>query len=274
MKKRLLIALAVLLALSGIVSYCFLYKSYDISTSNIQVCQKGDIYYTGKEIKPSIVVTDKNNKIVPPNNYSLVYEQNLNYGIGRIEVVGKKRAYNSQTVTFNISKLPIEKVYTDSFKLYSDGSYSASFSFGSYELQEGEDYEIILPDDFKAGDKCSVRIKALNNLSGEKTVDTIVRPSVVKSLFAANLKQDHRDEYVLRWCSDDNNAKFEITKCNKNGGIVRVEGSTQKHEYTLKNLEQGVSNYFIVRACVENQKVKTYGEYSDMVSVNIPPDKP
>lgn len=70
-----------------------------------QVFNISDAEYTGKVLKPAIIIKDSNGKIIANSNYTVTYSNNINVGIGKVNVIFKNYYSGVKELNFKIKEV-------------------------------------------------------------------------------------------------------------------------------------------------------------------------
>lgn len=139
--------------------------------------------YSGKAVKPAVIVTSKaGKKIKPDRDYKISYENNINAGTGVITVSGKNMYYGSMSITFSIQpkKMSAVKVrslskitYRNSLKeielcVTDGGSYLKNHV--DYEIDYSNAQDLNLGKALKKQVSLSINAVPGGNFTGAKTI--------------------------------------------------------------------------------------------------------
>lgn len=94
--------------------------------------------YTGKELKPEVIVKDGTNELIKGVHYHIEYKDNIQPGTARIEITGMVPYYTgTKAVIFKITGVPMKKVTVDNMpkKVYYTGEKQEPELTLSYEGQ-------------------------------------------------------------------------------------------------------------------------------------------
>ena len=159
--------------------------------------------YTGKMLKPKVIVTDKEGKKISSKNYQLIYKNNVNAGNATVYVVGKNDYYGtSDPISFTINpkdfnKVKITKLSKVMFRSSVDDIHPIVMD-GKVVLKEGIDYSVA----FQTNDglslfgakskKITVTITNLssNYTRGTKTTSLIITPRNIKNTMTCVVSVD------------------------------------------------------------------------------------
>jgi hypothetical protein len=150
-------------------------KSYKKITSCTLTCsERYDNYYTGKEIKPVITVTDGDKLLVEGEDYTLEYKNTVNAGFGLYTIKGIEEAgYNGEVmlsyriIARNISKA---KLTVPTYAVLKNGAAkpSVTLTYNGMTLVEGTDYTLEFADNTTTG-TATVTVNGKGNFTGNVT---------------------------------------------------------------------------------------------------------
>lgn len=145
--------------------------THKIDINNLSMNIENEMIYTGKAIKPTIVI--KNNNYALKENFDFVikYENNINAGMGKAIIIGKNRYTSSKTLTFEIKPRNIEDakiIYTNIHNYTGEKiEPKISLEYNNIKLKQNIDYSISYTDNIEIGEG-NINIKGINNFCGEK----------------------------------------------------------------------------------------------------------
>lgn len=134
-----------------------------------------DEYYTGKEIKPNVVIIDEStNKRLAVDDYEITCENNINVGTVDFVVQGKgKYKYCTQEGNFKI--MPRNIYYNCKIDYENNFEYTGEeikpnieLSFGNINLTKDIDYNVTYESNINTG-VGKINIVGIGNYTGEKT---------------------------------------------------------------------------------------------------------
>ena len=148
----------------------------DIAISHPVVTLKAadiqNLEYDGMEKRPSVEKVTCNNVVVDPSNYDISYENNVNAGMPRVIITGKRFLMGSTHAEFSISKrnfshVTVEEPITD--KEYTGLPITPTLVIkdivNDKNIVNSNDYELILENNIEEG-TAKVTIKPKNNYYG------------------------------------------------------------------------------------------------------------
>jgi hypothetical protein len=146
------------------------------ATSNPVVTLKAEdiqnLEYDGKEKEPRVEKVTCNNIEVDPSNYDISYENNVNAGVPRVIITGKRFLMGSTHAEFSISKRNFSNVTVE--EPIADVAYTGSPVTPTLVVKDivngknivnNDDYELILQDNTEVG-TARVALKPKNNYYG------------------------------------------------------------------------------------------------------------
>lgn len=226
----------------------------DISTGfTIDTMQK-QYTYTGKMVKPKVVLGNATIELVEGKDYKLSYQDNINVGTSaKVKAVGIGTYYGSLSDTFEITQKELRKVKIGSIPnvTYTGGTVSGlqlKVTDGQNVLVQDVDYTVT----YDTGDgnknissgaiKAKVTIEAVKNSEGVYTGNY----RGVKTATFSIVKRNLNNIYAVKVYRDDYNLVYEQTgEAIKPvirlsyGGVMLVEGV----DYTVvykNNINQGI----------------------------------
>lgn len=136
-------------------------------------------YYAAKEITPEFTLHHDNTILVQDEDYLVEYEENVEIGIGKINITGIGNYTGSETVEFSIVPRPIEKtdMFCNDVFTYSGEANEPkpTVLLNEEELQEGIDYEISYIDNINAGTGIIV-VEGIGNFCDKAQIDFKILP--------------------------------------------------------------------------------------------------
>jgi len=129
--------------------------------------------YTGSPLTPSMNLSYNGKALTEGVDYTLSYEDNINYGTGSVTITGMGNFNGAATATFNIARRNISTLTIDPI---ADQTYTGSaitpsvvLRYGTITLTEGTDYTVEYSSNTAVG-TALVKITGKGNYSGSKTV--------------------------------------------------------------------------------------------------------
>ena len=206
-----------------------------ISIKDAKVSNIADQKYTGKEIKPSFIVTLDGEKLVSGTDYTATYKNNVNVGTATITITGIGEYKGTITKTFKIykessdvtkpttkpeqSKTSLEdsKVSYEENHEYTGEKIEPSVKvvLNDKELNEGKDYKVSYSDNVNVG-KGKITITGIGDYEGTINCTFNINAKTKLSLEDADISniQD------VSFTGDELKPKFAVI----HDGKVLVEG--------------------------------------------------
>ena len=266
-----------------------------------------DQKYTGKEIRPSVKVTDGNKTLKRGTDYTLSYSDNIKVGTARITITGKGDYTGTKRTSFHIVKsTPAGGKSSSSGRKNSSSSKSGSSKKSSSKSTDAEkksftlklgaesyvyngkarkpsvtvtvrgktvpkaSYTVSYKDNTKVG-KATVTVKGkgeYKNYSAEKTFKITLKKTVLSSVSSPAAGQ-----IKAGWTKDSQAEGYQIQCCtNKTftGSVksVKVEGGT-KQSALAEGLTAGKKYYVRIRSCKKVGSTNWYSEWSAAKTVTV-----
>lgn len=163
-------------------------KQFEIVPRDIDYVDVSKIpnqYYAAKEVTPEFTMHHDSTILVQGEDYQVEYEENVEIGIGKINITGIGNYTGSETIEFSIVPRPIEKtdMFCNDVFTYSGKANEPkpTVLLNEEELQEGVDYEISYIDNINAGTG-SIVIKGIGNFCDKAQVDFKIEPKELKEI--------------------------------------------------------------------------------------------
>lgn len=237
-------------------------KKTDISDCNITVAKT--VSYTGKALKPKVVVKNGKTTLTNGTHYTVTYSSNKKIGTGKVTITGvEKKGYKgSKTITFKIvpkkPSVSVKDKTTSSFTLswkkvkgakkyyiykydskkkkYVQVTYTTKTSYTVKKLSSAKKYEY------------AVKAYAKKNYTSDYGKITVyTNPAAVK-----NLKAKPSDTTTtLTWKKVTRATGYIIYKYNTKKKKYEKVATTKKRTYTVKNLKTKTSYKYAVAAYVK-----------------------
>jgi len=231
-------------------------KSYKKITSCTLTCSnRYDNYYTGKEIKPEITVSDGDKLLVEGEHYTLEYKNTVNAGYGIYTIKGiEKAGYDGEVMlSYRIIARSISKakVIMPSNAVLENGSAEpeVTLTYNGMTLVEGTDYTLEFADNTAAGTG-SVTINGKGNFTGNvtKTFNVVTKPVQISKCTVSSVGTKAYTGKTIK-----------PTVTVKNGSKTLVSGVDYTVTYS-NNVKCGTASVKITgvskNACTGNKTVK------------------
>lgn len=162
----------------GTMEQYFTINPLDISLGGIVSDIKSQIY-TGKEIKPNVVITVNGVTLVKEKDYTISYQNNVKVGkkaevivTGKGSYTGKIQKYFTIAASLSKAKVTVKKqAYTG--KNLKPG---VTVVLNGTKLVEGTDYKVTYSNNKKVGKNAKVTIKGMGTYSGKVTKKFTIAP--------------------------------------------------------------------------------------------------
>lgn len=142
-------------------------------------------YYAAKEVTPEFTMHHDSTILVQDEDYQVEYEENVEVGIGKINITGIGNYTGSETIEFSIVPRPMEKtdMFCNDVFTYSGKANEPkpTILLNEEELQEGIDYEISYIDNINAGTGIIV-VKGIGNFCDQAQIDFKIVPKELKEI--------------------------------------------------------------------------------------------
>ena len=195
---------------TGSVSKDFTIKKVNINTSSVELSNTSYVY-TGKAIEPAVTVKLKG-KILKKNiDYTVLYSNNINYGIGKIVILGTGNYNGMVSTSFRINRMDASNAL--SVKL-SNTSYNytgeeikptVTVKHKSKILTNNIDYTISYSNNINAG-RSIITVNGKGNYTGSITKTFSIVRAKIKDL---NVSFDPYNKYGYAY--DGSEQKPSIT---------------------------------------------------------------
>ncbi len=271
---------------------CEVTATYDIIGKNINLCHIVPLYdnvYTGSKIYPPVLIWTKNpdgslgELLTEGVDYTLKYSDNINPGVGKIEITGIGNYIATVTKYFNIiapdvlslsgSALSdtsvrlnwLRNAHITGYEIYSEDS---SVKYGS---TTGTSFDI---GSLKQATNYTFKVRTFITVDGKTTYGAFKTVTVRTGLSAPTItvKSLARKRTTLNWTPAENVTGYEIYRSvSLNGTYNKIAVMPQSAGgYSDSNLVSGGTYYYKVRAYLkvgENQFV--YGYFSAPKAVTV-----
>lgn len=226
-----------------------------------------DYIYTGKEIKPEIIVKLNDKQIT---DYEVTYANNINAGTAK-GMITSSHYEGKKEFTFNISHKSIDSDDINYSLNNNEFIYDKTakepiveLSYNSLKLIENNDYSISYHDNINAG-SAYVLIKGINNFSGERKIYYQINKAILENVITSinvskditylkeitlndnyawvngNLKVDNLNKAKIRYIAEDKDnyvqTEFDVILIHeKNTEIDDDSPLTPEHKNKNKNM--------------------------------------
>ncbi len=226
--------------------------------------------YTGKQIKPSIVVKHGTKTLKNGTDYTLSYGTNKSSGKGTVKITGKGNYTGTITKTFTIAKRGVSKL---TYSKISNKSYtgkqikpSITVKYSGKTLKKGTDYTVSYGKNKSTG-KGTVKITGKGNYTGSITKTFYIVP---KKVTISSAKSSAKKKLTVKYKKVTGASGYQIAySTSKSKGFKYITVNAKTAFKVIKKLKSK-KNYFVkVRAYKSVGKKKYYGSYSNIKSVKV-----
>ena len=243
----------------------------DINIEEVAFSEITKQSYTGKQIRPDIVVEYEGKPLVEGTDYYLDYGENINVGTGTVTIIGTGNYTGIKEIEFEISN-PVLTVGNISLTS-SNYSYTGkqikpepTVIINGKKLINGTDYTVSYGANKNPG-YGSVTVIGIGDFTGEATVKfTIAKVTGLKA------KSTGTNYIKLSWAKQPNVKGYKVYRQSGNKyKLIKTISGSKNTSYTVKKLSSGKGYKFKVRTYVGSKPY--YGVYSSILSVPTKPGK-
>lgn len=275
--------------------------NFKITPANIAACQiqmTKTVGYTGKQVKPAVVLTYQGNILTAGKDYNLAYSNNKKMGTAAVTIKGIgnftgvrteqftiKLAAPSAKASANYSKIKIKwnKVKkANGYQVYRSTSPKSKFK----KVKTYTSASKISYSDTKAkfNKTYYYKVRAYQKIKVKGKTKILYSPwstvvSAKKKLGATTIKSAKcvsATSAKVTWKKTTGASGYEIYKCETKNGTYTYAGTAtggSKTSCTVKKLKAGVKYYFKVRAYRKSGSNKCYGAFSSVKKETITADQ-
>ena len=247
--------------------------AYTINKKNVSTLTYSKIAtqtYTGKQIKPSIVVKHGTKTLKNGTDYTLSYGTNKSSGKGTVKITGKGNYTGTITKTFTIAKRGVSKL---TYSKISNKSYtgkqikpSITVKYSGKTLKKGTDYTVSYGKNKSTG-KGTVKIIGKGNYTGSITKTFYIVP---KKVTISSAKSSAKKKITVKYKKVTGASGYQIAY--QKSGSKKWTYTTVSSKSASKTLTKLTSkkNYKVkVRAYKTVSGKKYYGTYSATKTVKV-----
>ena len=242
---------------------------------NITACQLTvkDQTYTGKALKPAVVVKYDKVKLKQGTDYTVSYKNNVKPGKATVTVKGKGNYTGSAKATFTI-RVPLSKCkVTVKSQTYTGKALkpAVTVKFGKTKLKKGTDYTVTYKNNKKIGLATAI-VKGKGNYTGSKKVTFRINPkgTAFTKLTGGN------QQISLKWKNPKNITGYEIQYSLKKSFSGKKAVKIKKAKTltaTIRKLKANKTYYLRIRTYATVNKKNYYSTWSKAMAVKTRADK-
>ena len=172
----------------------FLYAEQAELGDCVIVLEEEDCDYNGEAVEPTVTVTDGSTELVIGQDYTVSYSDNVNVGTATVQITGKGNYSGKETVYFSIAAKDIgdTDVSVEDIFAAPTGKVQTpapTVLWQNKKLLNNKDFEVSYPDlesssltdAYKAAGIYRVKIKGINNFTGERVINFHITTSTLMS---------------------------------------------------------------------------------------------
>ncbi|MBR3134769.1 MAG: hypothetical protein IKG56_04830 [Clostridia bacterium] len=162
----------------------------------LNISDIADQTYTGKEIKPVVVIKDGTKTLVENTDYTLIYIDNTAVGEAKINIVGIGEYEGNVIKTFNIKEqakntkdinsLNIKDIEAEVFTGVAIKP-DVSINDGNYTLENEKDYILTYQNNVNVGN-ATIIIRGVGNYEGETTKTFSINPKSISGVIISDIE--------------------------------------------------------------------------------------
>ena len=236
--------------------------------------------YTGKAIKPAVVVKDADGTVVPASEYSVTYKNNVNAGTGTasINFEGSKLYTGYATASFKINPASVSKITFPSVasKVYTGKqikpTFTAKYNGISLKSSNTAAFKITYGTNKNVG-KGTIKIIGKGNYTGTKTLTFRINPkgtslkTLTKASKAITVKWNKQSAKMST--SPITGYQIQVAtdkKFTKNKKTVTVKGYS-KTQTKISKLKGNTNYYVRIRTYKTVSGVNYYSGWSGVKTI-------
>lgn len=224
--------------------------------------------YTGTEIMPAVTVKYGSKLLVKNSDYTIVYNNNVNTGTGKVTINGKGNYGGSVINTFRINPKSISGLKVSGVQsTYSyNGSKITPSVFvmnGTKNLSKNKDYTLTYLNNVNIG-SATVTIQGRGNYTGTIKKGYQIKPGTPTLKLTAGSKKA-----TISWSKVKGASGYELYISTSKTGKYSLIKTTNASSYVKKSLISKKTYYIKVRAYTTIKGKKGYGGFSEIKSVKI-----
>lgn len=239
------------------------------TAENVKLGYVNTRYFTGSEIRPSLDVYMDGKKMTYSKDYYFTYTDNINAGVGHINVNFKGNYKGTVVKDFNIlSKRSNELTYSEMGIYVYEGKaieVLPDIYNGDVRVQEGTDFDVEYINNDYTG-LAIAKITFKGNYSGIRLAYYTIYPQRPEDL---KVEKTGDSSLTVSWNEIDGAFGYRIEYSDnenfRNSRYKTVVGK-DKTSYTLSGLNKGSTYYVRLTAYTQiNERIKAFGKASETV---------
>ena len=215
----------------------------DFSAAAASVIALGGYTYTGKAVKPGVVVYSNDTKLKKDTDYTVSYKNNKNAGTATVTVTGAGKYTGTLSKTFKINPVKLKSVTVNNPELPYRGraieaalTVMAEVNGAAKKLTTGKDkgkaFTVTYKNNVNAG-TASVTVKGIGNYTGTLTATFKIKPVKLTSVKVKNASLPYTGKA---------HKPILIVKAKVDGKTVTISQSKGCTISYSNNVEPGTAN--------------------------------
>lgn len=222
-----------------------LYDHFIIAKAKAVSMEVEDQTYTGKAIKPSVKVTAEDGRVIPEDQYTATYKNNVNVGTATVQITMKNSSVfaGSLNSTFEIKAAAVDTVKADSKVTYTGKAIKPSVKvYSDGKLLDSSCYTVEYKNNTKVG-KATVTVKGTGNYAGSVSKIFVIVP---KAPSTASAKLYGYDDVQFSWNKATGASGYYVYYKKASASDYTYWGKTTGTSIKKANLSDGVKYTFKV----------------------------
>ena len=268
----------------------FTYNYHTINIKNLNFSKVENQTYTGKYIKPSVLVSSTQGNLVKNVDYTVEYLNNKNVGTATIRIKGMGAYSGSYDINFKINpksttsftvnsttpstiKLNWNKVSSaDGYAIYRYNTTSKTYV--RIATVEGNSILNYTDRNRKYATKYSYRIKPIKRANGTTYYGNYTKTVAVTNPLkpSIKLKSSLKKKVTISWNKINNASGYKIYRSTSKKGtysLVKTITSGSTTSYTNSNLSSSKTYYYKIKAYRRVDDKNYYSLYSDVKYIKV-----
>lgn len=226
----------------------------DIKEVDAEVDEEEDLYYTGMEVEPDIIVTNDDNELEEGIDYEISYSNNIKVGTAAYTITGMGNYKGVLTGTYEIMSVPIEDVDIEDIETQNyTGTKRVPILSMIYEdevLEKNRDYTVTVKNNLNIG-TATMTITGKGNYSGKVTMKFKIAATKGKVVTVGTIKYKFLNATTV---------EFAGLKKNNSGTLklpdtVKIGGK----KFNVVSIGKAACKGRSITGAVVGNKVKTLG---------------